>query len=274
MLIRDKKHDRYDLSQMTDKKKELTKFDIWERKLLDFSLRNSLLNLYLRRKAIQFISFDIDRIEDHLQDGEEYCINSKPNIEFQLDNSERLIRSKLHEQLHELIRSDIEHHMLHTYQTENETRDVLKNIYRAARNAIEETGANSLFLTIGTLKWFETPQSETSRYAPLLLLPVEMVYKKGRYYIRTRDEDISLNVTLIEFIRQNYGIYVNGLDPLPKDESGVDVPLIFAAIRAALKEQKRWDVEEECLLGTFSFSKFLCGMMYIVIKMSYARTIL
>ena len=239
-LLKIKKHDRYDLSQMTDKKKELTKFDIWERKLLDFSLRNSLLNLYLRRKAIQFISFDIDRIEDHLQDGEEYCINSKPNIEIQLDNSERLIRSKLHEQLHELIRSDIEHHMLHTYQTENETRDVLKNIYRAARNAIEETGANSLFLTIGTLRWFETPQSETPRYAPLLLLPVEMVYKKGRYYIRTRDEDISLNVTLIEFIRQNYGIHVNGLDPLPKDESGVDVPLIFAAIRAALKEQKRF----------------------------------
>lgn len=252
-----KEHDRYDLSQMINRKKELTKFDIWERKLLDFSLRNSLLNINLRRKAIQFISFDIDRIEDHLQDGEEYCIISKPNIEFQLDTSERLIRSKQHEQLHELIRSDIEHRMLHTYQTENETQNVLKNIYRAARNAIEETGANSLFLTIGTLRWFETPLSETPRYAPLLLLPVEMVYKKGRYYIRTRDEEISLNVTLMEFLRQNYGLQVNGLYPLPKDESGVDVPLIFAAMRSALKEQKRWDVEEECLLGTFSFSKFL-----------------
>ena len=252
-----KEHDRYDLSKMVDKKKELTKFDIWERKLLDFSLRNSLLNLYLRRKAIQLISFDIDRIEDHLQDGEEYCIVAKPNIEFQLDTSERLVRSKLHEELHELIRSDIEHHILHTYQTENETKDVLKNIYRAARNTIEETGANSLFLTIGTLRWFETPQSETPRYAPLLLLPIEMVYKKGGYYIRTRDEDISLNITLMEFLHQNYGIQVNGLEPLPKDDSGVDVPLIFAVLREALKEQKRWDVEEECLLGTFSFSKFL-----------------
>lgn len=256
-LFEVKEHDRYDLSQMIDRETKLTKFDIWERKLLDFSLRNSLLNLYLRRKAIQFISFDIDRIEDHLQDGEEYCIISKPNIEFQLDSTERLVRSKQHGQLHELIRSDIEHHLLHTYQTENETRDVLKNIYRAARNAIEETGANSLFLTIGTLRWFETPQSKTPRYAPLLLLPVEMVYKKGHYYIRTRDEDITLNVTLMEFIRQNYGLQINGLNPLPKDESGVDVPLIFAAIRTALKEQKRWDVEEECLLGTFSFSKFL-----------------
>lgn len=256
-VVEVREHDRYDLSHISDNARELTKFDIWERKLLDFSLRNSLLNLYLRRKAIQFISFDIDRVEDHLQDGEEYCIVPKPNLDISLDTTERLVRSKLYESLHELIRNDIEHHRLHTYQTETESRAVLKNIYRGARNALEETGANSLFLTIGTLRWFETPQSETPRYAPLLLLPVEMVYKKGSYYIRTVDEDISLNITLMEFLRQNYGIKIAGLDPLPKDESGVDVSLIFAIIRDALKEQKRWDVEEECLLGTFSFSKFL-----------------
>ena len=256
-IVNLKVHDRYDLSKINDTKKDITKYDIWERKLLDFSLRNSLLNLYLRRKAIQFISFDIDCIEDHLQDGEEYCIYPKPNVEFAFDASERLVRSKLNEPLHELISNDIEHHRLHTYQTEGETRDVLKNIYRAARNAIEETGANSLFLVIGMLRWYESPQSETPRYAPLLLLPVEMVYKKGNYYIRTRDEEISLNITLVEYLRQIHDIRINGLDPLPTDDSGVDVPLIFAAIRDALKEQNRWDVEEECLLGTFSFSKFL-----------------
>ena len=252
-----KEHDRYDLSLMLDGKKELTRFDIWERKLLDFSLRNSLLNISIRRKAIQFVSFDVDRVEDHLQNGEEYCITSKPNVDFVLNTSERLVRSKQYGQLHELVANDIEHHCLHTFQTENETKVVLKNIYRAARNTIEETGANSLYLSVGVLRWFETPRSEIARYAPLLLLPVEMVYKKGMYYIRARDEGISLNITLIEFLRQNYGIIIRGLDPLPKDDSGVDVSLIFAAIRDALREQKRWDVEEEYLLGTFSFSKYL-----------------
>ncbi len=252
-----KEHDRYDLSNIGNTKKELTKLDIWERKLLDFSLRNSLLNLYLRRKAIQFISFDIDRIEDHLADGEEYCILHRPNVEFKVDSDERLQKSKRIESLHELISNDIEHHLLHSFQTEAETKSTLKNIYRAARNAIEETGANSLFLAIGTLRWYETTKSEMPRYAPILLLPVEMVYKKGSYYIRTRDEEASLNITLIEFLRQNYDIKINGLDPLPKDDHGLDVPLIFAILRDALKDQKRWDVEEECLLGTFSFSKFL-----------------
>lgn len=252
-----KEHDRYDLSYISCNKRQLTKFDIWERKLLDFSLRNSLLNIYLRRRAIQFISFDIHRVEDHMQDGEEYCIISRPNVEFKVDVSQRLVRSKLHEPLHNLISNDIEHHCLHTYMTETDTNSVLRNIYRAARVAIEETGANSLFLAIGVLRWFESPQSVTPRYAPLLLLPVEMVYKKGGYYIRTRDEEISLNITLVEFLRQNFDISIGGLNNLPKDNSGVDVPLIFALIRDAIKEQKRWDVEEECLLGIFSFSKYL-----------------
>lgn len=256
-FIEVREHDRFDLSRISNNDKELTKFDIWERKLLDFSLRNSLLNLSVRRRAVQFISFDINRIEDHLQDGNEYCITSKPNVEFVIDTEENFVRSKIYEQLHELVLNDIEHRLLHTFLPENETRSVLKNIYRAARNAVEETGANSLFLAIGALRWFETDRSVVPRYAPLLLLPVEMVYKKGNYYIRTRDEDISLNITLLEFLRQNYDITINGLDPLPLDGSGVDVPLIFAIVRDALKTQKRWDVEEECVLGTFSFSKFL-----------------
>lgn len=248
---------RYDLNKVMVGDKKLGKMDIWERKLLDFSLRNSMLNLYLRQKAIQFISFDINLLEDRLQDGEEYLIGAKPNVEFNFDDSERLVRSKLVPELRELISNDIQHHLLHTYHTEADTAYTLKNIYRAARSAVEETGANSLYLAIGTLRWFETDQSEQARYAPLLLLPVEMVYKKGGYFIRTRDEEISLNVTLTEFLRQNFDITIPGLATLPTDEHGVDVPLIFAMIREALKDRKRWDVEEESVLGVFSFSKFL-----------------
>lgn len=252
-----KEHSRYDLSKVMESKRELTKMDLWERKLLDFSLRNSMLNLYLRQKAIQFISFDVNLIEDYLQEGNEYVITPKPAVDIKIPDEERLVRSKLMPELHELITSDIKHNILHTYHTELETFTTLKNIYRASRNAIEETGANALYLAIGTLRWFETDLSEKPRYAPILMLPVDIVYKKGDYYIRTRDEDIALNITMIEFLRQNYDITIPGLNPLPKDDHGVDVTMVFAIIREALKEKKRWDVEEECILGVFSFSKFL-----------------
>ena len=161
--------------------KELTKFDMWERKLLDFSLRNTLLNLSFRRRSIQLISFDIDRIEDHLHDGKEYCIKSKPDTELPMPPTDYgFVRSKLFEPLHDLIHDDIEHHhLLHTFLAEAETVSILKHIYRTARNTIEETYANPLYLAIGALRWFETPKSTIPRYAPLLLLPVEMVYKRA-----------------------------------------------------------------------------------------------
>ena len=251
-------HSRYDLTKVMNSTQELTRMDIWERKLLDFSLRNTMLNLYLRQRAVQLISLDVDKIEDHLQEGEEYSIVERPDVEFKtMDDGGRLIRSRLAEPIRELVSNDISNHQLHTYLTDTETKAVLKNIYRSARNAIEETGANSLFMTIGTLRWYETEQSEKAHYAPILMLPVEMVYKKGGYYVRSRDEDIMMNVTLMEFLRQNYDIKIPGLNQLPKDDHGVDVTMIFAIIREALKEQKRWDVEEECILGVFSFSKFL-----------------
>lgn len=256
-ILNVRKHSRYDLSKMIDAKREVSKMDIWERKLLDFSLRNSMLNLYLRQKAIQFISFDVDLIEDYLQDGNEYVITSKPNINIKATNGERLIRSKIHPELHDLISNDIKHRTLHTYQTELETRNTLKNIYRASRNAIEETGANALYLAIGTLRWYESDLSEKARYAPILMLPVEMVYKKGDYYIRTRQEEIAMNITLVEFLRQNFDINIPGLNPLPKDNHGIDVLKVFAIIREILKNKKRWDIEEETILGVFSFNKFL-----------------
>ena len=251
-------HTKYDLDTAYDQSKETSKLDIWERKLLDFSLRNNFLNLSLRTKAIQFISFEVSAIEDYLQNGDEYCIMPMPDVDIKLTKDEQLVRSGSALMLSKLIKNDIvKDKVLHTYLKDDESQRILRNIYRSSRVSIEETGSNSLYLAIGLLRWYEKKNSPKARYAPILLLPIEILYKRGRYYIRKRDEDISLNITLMEYIRQSFGITVKGIDPLPTDEHGVDVSLIFAQIRDALKEQNKWDVEEECILGTFSFNKFL-----------------
>lgn len=251
-------HTKYDLDTAYDQSKETNKLDIWERKLLDFSLRNNFLNLSLRTKAIQFISFEVGTIEDYLQSGDEYCIMPMPDVDIRLTKDEQLVRSGSALMLSQLIKNDIvKDKVLHTYLKGDESQRILRNIYRSSRISIEETGSNSLYLAIGLLRWYEKKNSPKARYAPILLLPVEILYKRGKYYIRKRDEDVSLNITLMEYIRQSIGITVKGIDPLPTDERGIDVSLIFAQIRDALKEQSKWDVEEECILGTFSFNKFL-----------------
>ena len=248
---------QYDL-RLEDNGKPITKQMIWERKLLDFSLRNNLLNTRLGRKVIPFISFEIEHLEDHLQAGEDYTITPSPGTKLE-PNAEGMYDSSQQATEYQTYVSElIPHHKIASYLTETELQNALKHVYRTARTSLEENGANSLFLALGMLKWYETSKSEQPRYAPILLLPVDIIRRSGNnYVIRKRDEDIILNITLVELLKQHFMINLDGLKELPKDESGVDVKLIFTYIRKAIIEQKRWDVIEESMLGLFSFNKFV-----------------
>ena len=251
--------ERFDI-KLDDNKKEITKQIIWERKLLDFSLRNNLINIKLGKRVIPFISFKIDHLEDQLQAGENYQILPSP-AKAKIEPVETgLYDSSLwKDSLEKLVVNELKNKKIRSYLTDSELQNSLKFIYRTSRTALEENGANSLFLVLGVLKWYESPKSIKARFAPILLLPVEIIRRAGvsGYVIRTRDEDIILNITLVELLKQQYNVSLSGLDPLPKDDSGVDVKRIFATIRTCIRNQKRWDVIEESMLGLFSFNKFV-----------------
>ncbi|QIK52895.1 DUF3320 domain-containing protein [Dysgonomonas sp. HDW5B] len=253
------KLNRYDLSTI-NKEIEVTKQLLWERKLLDLSLRNNLLNIRMTRATLQLISVDLDKFEDALAEGEEFQIISRPT-----DWDHPLYDSKIQNKLEAtdpviaLVRSELKQKRLRSYLSEVELNKALYHLYKSSRLSIEENGANTLYLALGLLKWFETPNSVQPRYAPILLLPVEIIRKsvsKG-YIIRTREEDTMMNITLLEMLRQNFGISISSLDSLPTDHSGVDVNLIYTIIRNSIKNEKRWDLEEQAVLGIFSFNKFI-----------------
>ena len=251
--------DRYEI-RLEDSKEQITKQIIWERKLLDFSLRNNLINIRLGRRVIPFISFAIDRLEDHLQAGENYQILASPTKSKIEPGETGLYDSSLwKENLEELVINELKNKKLRSYLTESELQNSLKFVYRTSRTAIEENGANSLFLVLGILKWYESAKSVKPRFAPILLLPVDIIRRGGTsgYIIRTRDEEIILNITLVELLKQQFSVNLSGLNPLPKDESGVDLKKIFAAIRTCIRNMKGWDVVEESMLGLFSFNKFV-----------------
>ena len=247
----------YDL-RLEDVGKPATRQTIWERKLLDFSLRNNLLNTRLGKKTVPFISFEPGQLEDHLQKSEDFMIVPSPGKKIE-PNSEGMYDSLQQAgEYQDLVSEMISSNKIVSYLTETELKDALTYVYRTARTSLEENGANSLFLALGMLRWFETSKSEQPRYAPILLLPVDIIRRSGnKYVIRKRDEDIILNITLIELLKQNFGISLDALKELPKDESGVDVKKIFTYFRRAVMEQKRWNVLEEAMLGLFSFNKFV-----------------
>ena len=238
---------------------EITKQTIWERKLLDFTLRNNLINCKIGRRVIPFVSFDIDLLEDNLQAGQDYTVLPYPKkqiepVEGSIYDS-HLQAADLKGMVSEEMKGN---HRLVSYLSETELATALKFIYRASRNSLEENGANTLFMAIGMLKWFENDKSILARYAPILLMPVDIVRKSGtNYVIRTRDEDTIINTTLIELLKQQFKINLGVLDPLPTDDYGVDVKRILATVREGVKNMHRWNVMEESLLGLFSFNKFV-----------------
>ena len=249
----------YDI-KIEEKDEEVTKQTLWERKLLDFTLRNNLLNMKIGKKVIPFISFSIDKLEDYIQAGEHYQILPSPLNQDIAPEATGIYNSALYKQeLEDFILKDLADKKLHAYLNETELTEAVKHLYRESRTAMEENGANTLFLVLGVLKWLESPQSERPRFAPLLLLPVELVRNGGckKYVLRARDEEMILNITLVELLKQKYEVLLNGLSPLPKDESGVDVKKIFSIIRTCILKEKGWDVIEESMLGLFSFNKFV-----------------
>lgn len=241
-------------------KTEIGKRMVWERNLLDLTLRNNLLNTRITRSTLPIISTNINKIEDSLADNHDFRILPMPQ-----DWNGKPLDGKLYQTINaedplfKVVEEELSLHRLHTYLDEISLKLGLTHLYRTSRTALEENGANTLYLALGLLKWYETPASMKEIYAPILLMPVELVRKSAAtgYLLRRRGEETMLNITLLEFLRQEFSITINGLDPIPMDAKGVDVPQVLNIIRKGIMEQPRWDVVEQAIIGNFSFSKFI-----------------
>ena len=230
----------------------------WERKLLDLGLRNALINLRPSRTLVPLLTASVDELEDALSDGADFSLRPRP-ADWKTDAPDVFNAMAAASDSAALLRSEFQNHRLRSLLTEAELNRSVKELYRAAKVSLEESGANTLYLALGLLRWYETQKSTAPRYAPLVLIPVEMVRKSAAqgYVIRLRDDEPQMNVTLLEKLQMDFGLAVGGVDPLPQDEHGVDTRAVFAAMRRAVMAQKNWDVLDTACLGVFSFSQFV-----------------
>lgn len=238
----------------------LTKLKLWERKLLDFSLRNALLNFRVTKNAIQLMTADLGELEDQLSAGKTFRILEAPTEWTGTLRDSRIFEMETGKDLADNIAAqELKSGRIRTFLEEAELDKSIKNLYRSAKMSMEENGSNTLFLAFGFLRWYESDLSEKPRYAPLVLYPVDLVRSvryKG-FVLRSRQEEAQINITLLEYLRQDYGLSISGLDPLPEDENGLDLRVIFHTIRQAVMGKKRWNVEEMAFVGLFSFGQFV-----------------
>lgn len=240
--------------------KPANRIDLWKSRLLDLSLRNRLLNFRETKSTIRILS-EPDHVEDELASERELALRPKPKLMSDDDprNAAVYTREQRADALKEHLQDELRAGRLHTHLEESEHARRLTELFRSARTALDENGTNTLFAAVGILEWRETLHSDRVHRAPLLLVPVELKRKSvlEGFFLRRIDEETRLNFTLMEMLRQNFRKEIAGLDPLPEDENGVDVPRVMRIFRDAVRDLAGWEVKQEVWLGQFSFTKFL-----------------
>lgn len=238
-----------------------TRLDRWKRKLLDLTMHNRLLNFKESKRNLPILCPDLGSLEDALADGTTFKVY--PRLNDLGENNQR--NAEVHRQrtgansLDEMLREAFHSRRLHANATEADVNRRLLEIYREAKLSIEENGANTLYLALGMLAWYETPTSPQRRLAPIILIPLEIERRSLQegFSIRQGDDEPMVNVTLLANLSTDFELTIDGLDPIPMDEHGINVPLILRKFREAIVDIDRWEVLEQAYIGHFSFAKFL-----------------
>ncbi len=242
-----------------------TRVEQWQRKLLDLTKRNRLLNLSSNAVAVHLYCPDLGLLEDMLAAGETFQFIASDNTPLKQDNdgrSQEIFKFETGNNLQvEFAREQLDRQTLIVNDSKKKMDSRLLSLYRKAKTDFEEGGSNTLFLSIGMLRWKEGEKLDKSYRAPLILLPVELVRSSARSSIKIRqikDEEPIFNATLIEFLQQDFEINLNIFRiELPEDDSGIDVNGIWNTVRQKIKDVPGFEVVEDLVLSTFSFAKYL-----------------
>ncbi len=238
-----------------------TRLERWQRKLLDLSLRNPLLNYRSTQTAIPIICPDPGLLEDKLAEGKSISLLPLPSMTTDEGRDDDIHGVRTGKNLNEeFVSSALMRNEIYVSEDKNKLETRMVSLYRKAKADLEEGGANTLFLALGFLVWKREDKKDKKFRAPLILIPVELKRKSVRSGVKLvlHDDEPRFNTTLLEMLRQDIGLDIQGLDgELLADESGVDVTAIWAKIRQKIKNVEGFEVTEEVVLGTFSFAKYL-----------------
>ncbi len=199
-----------------DVRKEITKdrFTFWERKLLDLTEANSLVNYKFRNgNRIDLASVRDGDVAELLAERDSIEIQlygGKTEPDEVLDLAEQLMTKKA------------------CLLGIGEEKDI-KTLMRKAKTAFEETGSSTLYLCIGNLTW------DKRACAPFLLLPVRVERGKTHqsYIVRYDYDDLMVNQTFFEYYRQEHpGVDYSGLYGLGGDDAYGDIVHTFQSMNA------------------------------------------
>ncbi len=237
----------------------------WQRKLLDLTARNPLLNHRSTKASLSSLTLicpEPGLLEDRLAEGTKIRIDTFPQPSGQ-EQDEELHRNRTGEDIkleyaREALEKDKPQILVDMAPSELSRSTV--SIYRKAQTALQEGGANTLYLALGFLLWKREEKDDRRFRAPLILVPVTLTRRSVRSGVQMsmHDDEPRFNTTLLEMLRKDFSINIGGFgNALPEDLKGVDVDDIWQKVRRSVKDAPGFEVVEDVVLGHFSFAKYL-----------------
>ncbi len=221
----------------------------WQKSLLDLSLRNPLINRTSRHAVeLRVPPALIGEFEDLVNDKEYIALAAGRHRPAELSD-EGLQQ--------EQARADslLKERTVEVGLTATERVQRLQALATSARTAVEETGANNLYLAIGTLHW----DSDGSRlHSPLILIPVNLERTGDDFRLILDETGVSTpNYSFLDRFARDTGIELTELRTPRLDEHGIDLRATLDGVRDRLR-RAGWDdvVTPTVHLGLFRFSTY------------------
>ncbi len=235
----------------------------WKSTLLDLSSRNQLINFRGQRAVGLFMPqpdkqlHPLDFIEDELHllrritllpvpDGEGF--HAARGLGAALpENEQQMLRQLLVGQRQVLAALD-----------ESRFENGLRKLRYESRASVNETGANNLYLALGTLKWED--ESGRSLTSPLILVPVTLSggVRSAPFQIALDEAGVSTpNFCLLEKLKAEYGLALPQLEVPIEDGAGIAVREILQQVRLGIAEAGlNMRVDDTAHLAILQFTKF------------------
>jgi hypothetical protein len=228
----------------------------WKNSLLDLSLRNRLIN-YSERAGLPLTvpPTQLSVLEDLLHTGT--AVQLLPSDRIAAVHRERGLTSARDLPPAQLAEVLAERRAVHADVSEGGYLPRLRNLAYKAKTVREETGANNLYLALGSLVWELDGRPLRS---PLVLVPVTLTptRRNGVYRLALDDTGSSTpNHCLLEKLRQVHGLAVPGLTEPSEDGAGIDLDHALQAVRQALADAGLpHRVEPTADLAVLQFAKY------------------
>lgn len=231
----------------------------WKNSLLDLSFRNRLLNLVIARHGIGMVTplGGLGWIEDYLNGGGRLDLRANDN----LDAVQAAIAPRASQHTNEALGDFLtKAGLLFAFTESGRFKNVVSRMQNDARTQEEESGANCLYLTLGSVKW----ASKYGEYeSPIFLVPIRMKSVRGVDAVQIEmdsTQTTSVNYCLIEALRLREQLTLQWFSDDMTDDLGLDVEGGLEALRKEFRERgldtQGFSVDQKAGIAVLDFKKF------------------